>query len=211
VSEPQDRPRAEPAPSRAAYVISQLYYYVAAVIGVGLLLGGLIALLFAVRTLVLPREFEEARDGLRGMLHALAFAIPGAALLWWNLREARRGEGASPPPVFWGRALYFYLVSLVALGFVVGGSVAVLSTGADAAIPHCDQGVGPIEAPGEPPHGVDETSAVIGPGAPTFRSCYPTPAEAARNALDGAIFLIAAGPVLWWHLRQGRRTVGRTT
>ncbi|MGH2724993.1 MAG: DUF5671 domain-containing protein [Actinomycetota bacterium] len=208
MSEARERPEAGPAPGRGAYVISQLYHYVAAVIGVGLLLGGLIAFLFAVRTLVLPREFEEARDGLRGMLHALAFAIPGALVLWWNLREARRGEAASPPAVFWGRALYFYMVSLVALGFVLGGSVAVLSAGADAAIPHCDRAVVPLGPPEVAEQGIAPAEVELEAGE---RHCFPTPREAARDALDGAIFLVAGGPVLWWHLRQGRRAVGRAT
>jgi len=210
VTEPQDRSQAEPAPSRAAYVISQLYYYVAAVIGVGLLLGGLIALLFGVRTLILPREFEDARDGLRGMLHALAFAIPGAIVLWLNLREARRGEGDSAPPVFWGRTLYFYLVSLVALGFVLGGSVVALNVAAEGVVPHCDRGIVPLEGPERVPPGVG-TEVTPTPQPPIGTHCYPTPAEAARDALDGAILVLAAGPVLWWHLRQGRRAVGRTT
>ena len=201
------RPDTGPAPSRGAHVISQLYHYVAAVIGVGLLLGGLIAFLFGVSALVLPREFQEARDGLRGMLHALAFAIPGAVALWVNLREARRGETASPPTVFWGRALYLYLVSLVSLGFVLGGSVAVLSAGTDAVLPHCESAVVPLQPPGTP-------SPVLEVWAeaelrPTRDACSPTPAEAARNALDGAILIVAAGPVLWWHLRQGRRAIGR--
>lgn len=195
---------------RAAYVISQLFHYIAAVIGAGLLLGGLVVLLFGVRTLILPREFEEARDGLRGIVHALAFAVPGATALWWNLRAARRGEPVSPPPVFWGRALYFYLVSVVALGFVLGGSVAVLSTAADAAIPHCERHLRPLRPPG-----IEEPGPVpLEPLPPDVETepgpvhCYPSGAEAARQALDGAVFLLAGGPVLWWHLRQGRRAVG---
>jgi hypothetical protein len=54
VSDPE--PESDPAPfsGRAAFAISQSYYYLAAVIGVGLLLGGVIETLIGFRELILP-------------------------------------------------------------------------------------------------------------------------------------------------------------
>jgi hypothetical protein len=45
-------PGAPTEPGRAGFVISQLYYYVVAAIGVAFVLGGVIAGLFGLRTLV---------------------------------------------------------------------------------------------------------------------------------------------------------------
>jgi hypothetical protein len=182
-------PAHEPHAGRAAYVIAQLYYYVVSAIGVAFVLGGVIGMLFGVRALILPNEFQETRDAVRTMLHGFAFALPGALLLWWHLREARRGEGRAVPPSFWGRPLYFHLVAFVALWFAVGGVVVALNAAVDGAVPYC------FEEPVARPAG-DE--AVVA-------ECHPEPAEAGRRAFDGAIFVLAAGPVWWWHLRQGRR------
>jgi hypothetical protein len=180
------RPR-EPEPGRAAHTIAQLYYYVVAAVAVGLVLGGLIAMLFGVRTLVLPEETQESRDAVRTMLHGLAFVLPGLALVWWHLREARTADARVGIHPFWGRSLYFYLVAFVSLWLAVGGLIAMLATAVDAALPHCFEGPAALPAGAEPE-----------------AECNPEPAEAARRALDGAIFVIAAGPVWWWHLRQGR-------
>jgi len=182
----------EPAPEgRAAYVVSQLYYYVAAVIGVGFVIGGAIAALFGVREMILPREFETVRDGLRNVLHGLAFALPGLALMWSHLREARRREGEPFAEAFWGGTLYFHLVALVAIAFVLVGVSGILHSLVDLVLPSCDasRGVtfGPEGAAGD---------------------CYPTATEALRQMLDFAIVLLVAGPAFWWHLRRGRRSVG---
>jgi hypothetical protein len=174
---------------RAAHVISQ-YYYVVAAIGVALVLGGVVAALFGIRTLVLPHEFEAPRDALRTVFHGLAFALPGAALLWWHLREARRREGLAAPASFWGRSLYFHLVAFVAMWFAVGGVILALSAAAEAAVPNCVYVAKPV------PEGTEA------PEVTPTQQCYPDPAGAARQALDGAIFVLAAGPVWWWHLRQ---------
>lgn len=179
----------EPEAGRAGQVIAQLYYYIVAAIGVALVLGGVIGGLFGIRALVLPGEFQEPRDAVRTMLHGLGFALPGALLLWWHLREARRGEGRAATSSFWGRSLYFHLVAFVALWFAVGGVIAMLSAGVDAAVPHCF----PFEEQALPA------------GAPPRQECHPEPGDAARQAIDGAIFIVAAAPVWWWHLRQGRR------
>jgi hypothetical protein len=186
----------EPAPlgsteSRAAYVIAQLYYYVAAVVGVGFVIGGLIGFLSGVRTLVFPGEFETTREGVRQMLQGLAFVLPGLTVLWWHLREARRREARMTGTAFWGSSLYYHGVALLALFFVLGGTVGVLMAAADAALPSCFM-----------------------PGGGEFvaieERCFPTPTEAGRNAFNAAIFVIAAGPVMWWHLRQGRRATAPT-
>lgn len=187
---------------RAAWVLSQLYYYAAAVVGVGLLIGGGIAALMGVRTLVLPEEFEQARDGVRGLLIGLCFVLAGAALLWWHLREARRREHAPTTAAFWGTSLYFHLVALVALAFVLIGTIGILISAVDAAVPRCFGGeVVPAEPGGvtveEAPH-----------GSATFSECYPTGEDAGRQALNFGIVLLVGGPVYWWHLRQGRRIFG---
>jgi uncharacterized protein DUF5671 len=175
-----------PAESRSAYVIAQLYYYVAAVVGVGFVIGGLIALLLGVRTLVFPAEFETTREGARRILQGVAFVLPGLVVLWWHLREARRRETRMAGPAFWGSSLYYHGVALVALFFVLGGAVGVLMSSIDAALPRCFQ------------PGGGELVAIEG------SQCFPSRGEAARNAFNAAIFIIAAGPVQWWHLRQGR-------
>jgi Domain of unknown function (DUF5671) len=181
---------ASPAPpsateSRAAYVIAQLYYYVAAVVGVGFVIGGLVAFLFGIRTLVFPDEFETTREGLRRMLQGLAFVLPGLVVLWWHLREARRRETRLSGTAFWGSSLYYHLVALVALFFVLGGVVGLLMSSVDAVLPSCFDGSGGL---------------LVAEG-----QCYPTAAQAGRNAFNAGIFIVAAGPIMWWHLRQGRR------
>jgi hypothetical protein len=183
---------------RAAHVIAQLYYYVAAVIGVGLLLGGLIVSLLAVRTLALPREFDSSREAVRNILHGLAFAIPGAAVLWWHLREASRREVGRRAAAFWGKALYYHLVALVALGFVLGGSVKVLLSAGDAAVPAC-YGVF-----AEPVPGFKQGPLV---GELHSPACDDR-SEAERGVLDGLIVLVVSGPLFVWHLRQGRKVTG---
>jgi uncharacterized protein DUF5671 len=194
-------PTPEPENGRAAHVISQLYYYVVAVIGVALVLSGVIRVLFGIRTMILPQEFQQARDGVRSVLHGLTLAIPGALLLWWHLREALRREGYVNAASFWGRSLYFHLVALVSVVFVVLGAVLALSAAADLAVPNCPAHVRPLPLPpgAEPQPGTKSTYIQW-----TFEECFPAPAEAARRAVDGAIFILASGPVWWWHLRQGR-------
>lgn len=180
------------AESRAAYVIAQLYYYVAAVVGVGFVIGGLVALLFGVRTLVFPDQFETAREGVRRILQGLAFLLPGLVVLWWHLREARRRETRMTGTAFWGSSLYYHGVSLVALFFVLGGVVGILMSTVDAVLPSCFR-----------------TAVELSPGGVTSE-CYPTAGQAGRNAFNAAIFVIAAGPIMWWHLRQGRRLTAPT-
>lgn len=196
---------AAPSPeSRAAHVISQVYYYVAAVIGFALFLGGAIGALFGVRELVLPREFETTRDGIRTILHGLSFALPGIALMWWHLRQARRREDRPATTVFWGRALYFHLMALVALIFVLIGGVGVLFNLTDASTPVCKSAV--PSAVTSLPHGSEIEQPVPPPGTfPQIEYCFPTRDDALRSAVDSSIFVIVAGPVFWWHLRQGRR------
>jgi hypothetical protein len=171
---------------RGAFVISQLYYYVVAVIGVGLVIGGAIAALFGVREMAFPRAGEAVREGVRSLLQGLVFAGPGAALVWSHLRAARRREGGPAVPAFWGRALYFHLVALVALVFALIGTVGALGGMVDLAAPLCPPGV-------------------LENGVPVQEGCFPTPAEAGRQIADMSIFVVVAAPVWWWHLREGRR------
>ncbi|HEX9824039.1 MAG TPA: DUF5671 domain-containing protein [Actinomycetota bacterium] len=194
------KPPARPGPEeegKGAYVISQLYYYGAAVIGVAFLLGGAIAGLLGLRTLVLPREFQTVRDGVRGLLNGIAFALPGLALAWWHLREARRRDGGPFTDAFWGSSLYFHLVGLVALGFVLTGTIGVLTALVDLAVPHCFSS--------ETIYGITASAeeSVVG-----LRECYPSASEAARSTLDFALVLAVGAPVFWWHLREGRRLTG---
>ena len=181
---------------RAAHVISQLYYYVAAAIGVGFVIGGSIAILFGVRTLILPDEFQQARDGVRALLFGLSFIIPGLLVMWWHLREARRLERRGSRGGFWGAALYFHLVALLALGFVLGGSAMTLAATAEVVVPPCYTAETHATklSQGDRP----DSEMVLEGG----RLCGGADA---RNIVDAAIFVIAAGPIMWWHLRQGRR------
>jgi hypothetical protein len=171
---------------KGAYVISQLYHYGAAVIGVALLLGGAIGGLLGLRTMVLPTEFQTARDGVRGLLNGVAFAGPGLLLAWWHVREARRRDGGPYTDAFWGSSLYFHLVALVALVFVLVGSIGILSSLVDLAVPYCSA----------------EPTALL------IRECFPTASEAGREVLDFFLVLMVGVPVWLWHLREGRRLVG---
>jgi uncharacterized membrane protein YhaH (DUF805 family) len=183
--------RAPPTAGRAAFVISQLYYYIASVIGVGFLIGGAIAALLGLRQAILPQEFETARHGIHQLLEGLAIGLPGLAILVWHLREARGRESRVPREPFWGGSLYFHLVALVALGFIVGGAIALLGSLVDLTLPECFQSFAELGESEAPARGV--------------RECYPSGSEAARNLLDAGIVLIVAMPVWWWHLRQGRK------
>jgi hypothetical protein len=178
-------------PGRGAYVLSQLYYYVAAVIGFGLVLGGLIGALKGARTAILPREFETIREAVREILRSLSFALPGAAVLWWHLREARRRESTDRVATFWGKSLYYHLVALVALGFALGGAVLVLTETVDATLPTCFE---PFAVPA-----FEEVAPEFAP-----RECESR-AEGLRGILDGVIFLAVSGPLFLWHLREGRK------
>jgi MFS family permease len=174
-------------PGRAAHVLSQLYYYIGAVAGVALLIGGLISALIGLRMIAFPREFEGTRDGLRAFLHGLGVALPGAITLLWHLPQARRREGKPYPEAFWGRSLYFHLVALVSLGFLLGGAVVALNSLIDAVMPQCFTGpVEPLEVGG------------------IARECIAR-SEGLRNAVDGLIVVLVAGPVWFWHLREGRK------
>ena len=187
---------------RAAHVISQLYYYVAAAVGVGFVIGGSIAILFGLRTLILPDEFQQARDGVRAILFGLSFIIPGLVVMWWHLREARGLERRASTGGFWGAALYFHLVALLALGFVMGGSAMTLAAATEAAVPPCytDETYESKLSQGHQPDGelVLQGGRICGGGD-------------VRNVMDASIFVIAAGPIMWWHLRQGRRLTAPPT
>ena len=180
---------------KGAYVLSQLYYYGAAVIGVGFLLGGAVSAIIGLRTLVLPEEFQSARDGVRGLLMGVAFAGPGFLLAWSHVREARRRDGGPYTDAFWGASLYFHLVGLVALGFVLTGTIGILTSSVDLAVPHCEPAFWEVTVE---PGGMTES----------VRECYPSAEEAGRRALDFALVLLVSVPVWLWHLREGRKLVG---
>jgi len=173
-----------PFTGRAAFAIAQIYYYGAAVVGVGFVIGGAITALIGLRELVLPSPGHADRDAVRSMLAGLAFAVPGVVFAVWHLREARSREGRVPPGAFWGRALYFHLVSFIAAVTVLSGIAAGLVALVDAALP--------------PP------CAVPVFGEPGGGSCAGS-ADALRDALNSAIVVIVAGAVWWWHLREARR------
>jgi hypothetical protein len=215
-------PAAAPAPSsgRAAFAISQSYYYLAAVVGIGLLLGGVIGALIGVREWILPSAQDptgspflegSSRDAIRGILGGLAFALPGALLFWWHLREARRREGVSLAGVAWGSALYFHLVAFVALMIAVGGVIGTLHSLADAAVPDCFEAPTHLLPPTDisPIPGAGEASAASrSVRFDTFRQCYPLASVSLRSALDGLIVAVVAGATWIWHLRRGRSLAG---
>ena len=166
---------------RAAYVLSQLYYYLVAIVAIGFVIGGTIAALIALRQLAWPDSGDETRESVRHLLQGLAFALPGAVAAWWHLVQARRREGRVAPGAFWARSLYFHAVAFIAYVVALGGVVATLFSLIDAALP---------------------------PRCPTFAPVVCTDSEdALRAALNGLIVVLVAGTVWWWHLREGRRTV----
>ena len=216
--DPDGEGAAPPFSGRAAYVISQSYYYVAAVVGVGLLLGGAIAALIALRQWLLPSTDasygsgpDSSRVAVRSLLGALAFVVVGAGVFAWHIREARRREGAYRSGTFWGSALYFHLVALIALAITIGGTIGGLMSLRDAALPYCyDQptayppvatpmpGLEPGSEVSIPPEAVEALSELR-------RECYPPASDALRNAIDAAIVTAVAGGVWLWHLGRARR------
>jgi Domain of unknown function (DUF5671) len=215
----QPGPAAAPSSGRAAFAISQSYYYLAAVVGVGLLLGGVIGALIGVRQWILPAgpdptgsPFLEgsSRDAIRGILGGLAFAIPGGVVSWWHLREARRRDAVRIADVSWGSALYFHLVAFVALTIAVGGAIGTLHSLADAAFPDCFEEPTQVLRPSDvmPIPGTAAGEASLAPQPVpigTFRECYPPSSVSLRSALDGLIVAAVAGATWAWHLRRGRR------
>ena len=214
VAEPDPAARA-PFSGKAAYAISQSYYYVTAVVGVALLLGGVIAALLGLRKWIFPATpdlpdspFLEGDEAIRSILGGLAFAIPGALAFWWHLREARRREPMAVAGVFWGSALYFHLVAFIALMIALGGAIETLHALVDVAIPLCYEAprglvVDPNALPSLAPEvGPISSDAVL---VQAIRECYPPSSVALRNMVDGLIVAGVAGATWAWHLRRGRR------
>lgn len=222
-AEPGERDPASSSGRGAAY-ISQTYYYVVAAVGLLFLLGGAIAALIALRKWVLPIPeaaegfgsfgLPDGNDAARSFLGALAFAIPGALLLVWHLREARRREGRPSTRASWGGVLYFHLVALVSSLVALGGVVEALHALRDAAVPSCYELPG-LEAPIEDPIFEGEGSPIppielpedFDPEVLRSEECEPSTPEALRSALDGGIVGVVAGGVWVWHLRRGRRAL----
>ena len=224
MSEPDERTSA--SSGRGATVISQTYYYVVAAVGLIFLLGGLIAALIALRKLVFPISETgssfyggpvDRNDAARSMLGALAFAIPGAIVLWWHLREARRREARRTVRESWGGVLYFYLVALISLLIALGGVVATLHALRDWALPICYEPpraqLSPVEdamsgsgLTGESPVVDPQYPVDLNPGV-LEEQCYPPSSEAVRSVVDGVIVASVAGITWVWHLRRGRRAL----
>lgn len=230
VVEPEPDPQSPPFSGRAVVVISQAYYYVAAAVGLAFLLGGGIAALIALRKWLLPVseaagsfgsfDGSGSNDTARSFLGALAFAIPGAIVLAWHLREARRREGSLVSQASWGGVLYFHLVALISLLIALGGVVATLHAVRDSVMPLCYEIPGPVVPPVAAPslgsQFEGEGSPIIVPDVPIDvdspllapkQECYPSTSEALRSALDAGIVALVAGGAWLWHLRRGRRAV----
>jgi len=225
VSEPEPDQQSPPFSERAAVVISQAYYYVVAAVGLAFLLGGAIAALIAFRKLLLPLSDAagssgpfggpgDSNDTARSFLGALAFAIPGALVLAWHLREARRREGSPGVRAPWGGVLYFHLVALISILIALGGVVTALHGLRDAVVPFCYESRGYSEGPlaaadptfdGASPFPPIELPADFDPELLRSEECYPSTPEALRSALDAGIVASVAGAAWVWHLRRGRR------
>jgi hypothetical protein len=137
---------------------------------------------------------------------------------------------------FTGRAayalsqLYYYLVAIVAIGFVIGGTIAALIALRQLAWP--DPGGVTRQSVEALLQGlalaflayvvalggvvaalfslIDAAFAADCPGTIGqdlgFVVCRDAD-DALRSALNGLIVVLVAGTVWWWHLREGRRTV----
>jgi hypothetical protein len=213
--QPPPPPTPPPAPNespaftgRSAFAIAQIYYYAAAVVGVGFAIGGAIALLIGLRQLVLPADSDTTRNSVRLMLQGAAWGVPGSVFAWWHLREARSREGRLIAGAFWGRSLYFHLVAFVAGVTVLGAVTAGLYALIDAALPQAcvvlptplGPGFGPGLSPGLGP--------ALGPGlrqVDVSGFCTDT-ADSLRSAANALIVILVAGLVWWWHMREARRT-----
>jgi Domain of unknown function (DUF5671) len=171
---------------RAAYSLSQLYYYLVSIIAIGFVIGGTIAALIALRELAWPDPGSMTRQSVEALLQGLAFAIPGALAAWWHLGQAGKREGQVAAGAFWGRSLYFHLVAFLAYVVAFGGVVATLFSLIDAAYAaDCPEAIGQDLV---------------------FLVCTDAD-DALRAALNGVIVVLVAGTVWWWHLREGRRAV----
>ncbi len=180
---------------RAAYAISQTYYYAAAAIGVIFLLGGSIAAVIALRGLVYHLNPQLVHQGPRSVLNGLAFALTGGLVAWWHLREVRTRAGDAPGPVFWGGALYAHVVALFALIVAMAGTVIVLMGVVSLAFPVCVS---------NPVMGGGSAGFISSGSLPGGTFCLSTSKASAIGILDGVIVLTLAGVVWFWHLRQGR-------
>jgi Domain of unknown function (DUF5671) len=170
---------------KAAYALSQLYYYLVAIVAIGFVIGGTIAALIALRQLAWPDPGSLTRQSVMALLQGLAFAVPGAVAAWWHLGQARQREGRVAAGAFWGRSLYFHAVAFLAYVVALAGVVATLFSLIEAAFAaDCPQTIG-------------RDLGVV---------CTDTD-DALRAALNGLIVVLVAGTVWWWHLREGRRTV----
>ena len=171
---------------RAAYTLSQLYYYLVAIVAIGFVIGGTIAALIALRQLAWPDPGSVTRQSVEALLQGLAFAVPGALAAWWHLGQAGKREGRVAAGAFWGRSLYFHAVAFLAYVVALGGVVVTLFSLIDAAF-------------------AADCPATIGEDL-VFVVCTDAD-DALRTALNGLIVVLVAGTVWWWHLREGRRTV----
>jgi hypothetical protein len=210
------------------------YYPVAAAIGLVFVLIGAISLLIALRQLVLPSAGEDvgapgvfgpsmvgSNAALRSFLGAFAFALPGALVLGWHVREGRRTEGRDVSGLMWSRSLYLHLVALISLVIATGAVVALLHSLRDSVWPQCfpsffDEGTG-VPPEGLPPVVGDTVTPPplisveppitipIDPGFAPEPNCYPESADALRSALDAGLVAVVAGGTWAWHLRRGRR------
>jgi len=168
------------ANGKAAWVISQLYYYAVCVIAVCFVIGGAIACLIGFREALLPSPGQDASASARQVLMGIAWALPFGVALFWHLREARRRDRSPVAGVFWGSALYYHLVAFVSLQVLLTGAVAALVSLINAGFAQ------PCSGPYD------------------YGSCTDASSEL-RTALNGVIAMIVSGPVFWWHLREGRR------
>jgi hypothetical protein len=219
-------PHQDPIGPRRGAAIAQAYYYVVAALGLFFVLGGTIAALIALRKWILPASGDaseifgppaDANDAARSLLGALAFAIPGALVLVWHLREARRQAGRRASSRSWGETLYLHLVAAISLLIALGGAVVMLHALRDSVVPFCYDNssfdVPPVvgsdiggDFEGEvSPIPPIELPADFDPEILRSEECYPSTPEALRSALDAGIVTSVAGVVWLWHLGRGRR------
>lgn len=101
----------------------------------------------------------------------------------------------------WVPSLYYYLATIVGLGFLLGGVTATLIGLRRAVIPELTENYSYYEGPyeeGKQPGKAEQQRQ-------REQNIDNERRRGWSKAIDGAIFSLVGAPVFFWHLRQARR------